>query len=686
MPPSIRPSQGGLGNLPGVASARVPDTSAIGQSLEYAGRQAQGAIHAGLSIADSIADSHNRETVANAVQRLTEANNAHLVGGRYDLTGEDPQDGAGFLQKRGKDAAGSPEAYAAVMSDVRTRLMEGMSQRERETFTAAADEITARSSARLTEHAALQRLKYDEEVAESTSAKLSDSSAMASFQKFKNDAEFLQTIKSVADRDLAADMSAAERDYARTGDAQKRDDAMSKARDAHAAATARANEWAGSGTESAIKGWQADTARAWQYQEDFYTSQGKSEEFVERRKTEFFEKQGSSMIAMLIQNGMPDAADMALQHAGELGVWSPDLVGKLKTESDRVRQQQKSAIMKAKADELDAFESSVFGTINESGMDPDALTQIQSKIAETPIYADDEKSRRKMLDTIEQYRENSALVEKRAKTAEITEFENPVYAVISSPEASMGDLDAAIERVSTSDVYAGHERDRNDMLRYLRSARESRSTSLDKQANAVINNYENALSSMLLDISTGNGDRKQLLARFGAEYNAYLKSGARGERFVEKVQSFFKEMNSEGAKEARSVLLSKVGLDGLIGRSDTYAESKGGAEDFKTEIKASLDLSTSEFVDLLMRFKSEMDKLPNTVDRKEYASRLADNLITAHKEKKAIKHAELLAETTLSMKLEASALEETFSKNADARASATKKAYLKSTGGSENDR
>ena len=277
MPPQIRVSQEQSGNLPGIQDSYVADTTAPAKAMIQIGRDLQN--NQALAIAGSIFEQKEKRNVEDAYMRLQAANNAHLNGGSFTLTGDplDAEDGGGFLIRRGQHAEGSDEQYRAEMQKVANRLTGKMNANERQQFERLYSHTTESSLASLRRNTEQEMFRYKSQMTDSTlqsAAATHLSTAVNSYtqqQSFNNGAMDMAGRKAVATDDIRS------------------------IPDTQTAIAAQSQQQA----VGAFTDWHNAITTEYEHAADFMRSQGTDETTIAWRKQEFFKSQGVAMTQAL---------------------------------------------------------------------------------------------------------------------------------------------------------------------------------------------------------------------------------------------------------------------------------------------------------------------------------------------------------------------------------------------------
>lgn len=277
MPADVRQSQERLGNLPGIQDAYVADTTAPAKAAIQIGRDLQN--NQAFAIIGSVFEQKEKRNVEDAYMRLQAANNAHLNGGAYTLTGDplDAEDGGGYLTRRGKHAEGSDEEYRGRMQKVADRLTSKMNANERQQFERLYSHTTENGLASLRRNTDQEMFRYKSELADSTLKSAAEAHLSTAVNAYTQQQSFNNGAMDMADRKAAAtgDLQLISNTQTALAD-QSRQQAVGVFTDWHNAITTEYDRAA-----------------------DFMRSQGTDETTIAWRKQEFFKSQGVAMTQAL---------------------------------------------------------------------------------------------------------------------------------------------------------------------------------------------------------------------------------------------------------------------------------------------------------------------------------------------------------------------------------------------------
>lgn len=335
MPPEVRRSQEQIGNLPGVQTTYVADTTATAKAAIQIGRDLQN--NQVFAAIGSMFEQKERRNVEDAYMRLQAANNAHLNGGAYTLTGDplDTEEGGGFLTKRGKNAEGSDEAFRSAMQKDADRLTAKMNTNERLQFSKLFSHVTENGLASLRRHTDQEMLRATSELVDSTLQSAAASNLSTAINTYAGQSAF-----------NGGALAQAERQAGATGDSKALAGAQTAiAQQSQTQAVGAVNDWYNANVM------EIDRAA------DFMRSQGMDEKAIAWRKQEFLQRQGVSMAETLTAQGLYDHADNFLANAEKVGLNDKEAIGKLRMSNERMRnahveKQNRLADEKYKTDRL----------------------------------------------------------------------------------------------------------------------------------------------------------------------------------------------------------------------------------------------------------------------------------------------------------------------------------------------
>lgn len=315
MPPEVRVSQEQLNNLPDIQDSYAADTTANAKAVSQIGRELINT-PAFAAIGNAFEQKEKRN-VEDAYMRLQAANNAHLNGGKYSLTGDpqDTEDGEGYLTKRGKNAEGSDEAYRAKMQAAANRLTAKMNTSERLQFQKLYAHTTEQSLAALRRNTDQEMMRYGSELADATL----QSAAAANLSKAINSYAGQQAFNGGA-LNMAGRAAQATGDTAALATTQ-----TAIAQQSQTQAVGAVNDWYNANVVEINR------------EADFMRSLGMDEKTIAWRKQEFLQQQGVAMAEALTAQGMYDHADKFLANAEKVGLTNPEAIGKLRITNERMR-------------------------------------------------------------------------------------------------------------------------------------------------------------------------------------------------------------------------------------------------------------------------------------------------------------------------------------------------------------
>ena len=275
--PDVRRSQERLGNLPGIQHSYVADTTAPARAMIQVGRDLQN--NQAFAAAGSIFEQKERRNVEDAYMRLQAANNAHLNGGAFTLTGDplDTEEGGGYLTKRGRNADGSDEEYRETMSKTADRLTAKMNANERMQFQKLYSHTTEQGLAALRRNTEQEMLRYKSELADATLQSAAAANLSTAINAFTQQQAFNNGAIDMAQRQALSTDDARSYDGARLAIAtQSRQQAV-----------------------DVFTGWHNATTMEFDRAADFMRSQGMDEKTITWRKQEFFKSQGVALTRAL---------------------------------------------------------------------------------------------------------------------------------------------------------------------------------------------------------------------------------------------------------------------------------------------------------------------------------------------------------------------------------------------------
>jgi len=288
MPPQApTPSQERLGNLPGVQDAYVADTTAPAKAIIEVGRSLQN--NQAFAQVANIFEQKERRNVEDAYMRLQAANNAHLNGGAFTLTGDpmDSEDGGGYLTRRGKLAEGSDEEYRSTMQKVSDRLTSKMNANERLQFQKLYSHTTEQSLSALRRNTDNEMLRYTSELTDATLQSAAAAHLSTAINSYTQQQAF---------NNGAIDM--AQRQALSTDDAQSYVGARS-------AIAAQAQQQA----VGVFTDWHNAITTEFDRAAEFMRSQGMDEKTIAWRKQEFFKSQGVALTQSLAAKAQTAASE-----------------------------------------------------------------------------------------------------------------------------------------------------------------------------------------------------------------------------------------------------------------------------------------------------------------------------------------------------------------------------------------